>query len=109
MKTCLLHEGGERLLMQKNLQVCKHNNSEQMESIANVRKTQKATQKSQGYMWARGCGCGQRSPGKTGQAGSICLVCQATEFGADSALAGAIRGFQAGGSHDHDSIEVMMT
>lgn len=47
MKMCLLHKGGKGLLMQKDLQVCKHNNAEQMESIANVRKSQKAhTEKS---------------------------------------------------------------
>ena len=38
--------------MQKDVQVCKHRNSEEIESLANMRKSQKAA------WWTKDCGCG---------------------------------------------------
>lgn len=42
--------------MQTDLQVCKYNNSEEIESIARVTKSQKAVWRSKGYMWVVGSG-----------------------------------------------------
>lgn len=79
--------GQEGVLKQKDPQVCKYKNSEEMEGTANMRKSQKAAWRSKGYMWA--VGCGQRTPGKAAKRpGSWHLVHQAKGFGADSEIAG---------------------